>query len=324
MNKEGYPMHEQYDEIKVDINKVVDGLFGEGSISYKSAVEQRGVTNEDIAKVEAIINSKDILVPVSVDDSENFIDDDGCGDGRGVNVIVQNGEKKKKSLHRAKIFGGGPAMAMASLIGVTAPENSVNQLYMDSISMLRLRGLDFGAHTDDHATGEKSGCGAIDNSPTIIQNAAKYSEQIAATIGALVEDTSRLEDVLESFKKYAEVINGQEYSGKKVMTEIAESGKVIKELGGDHAEMYIVLNDVEGYTVEQNSVRDATEGRVQIFVTDLWRLKQRAEQMFDTTQAVQQSYLSQLVFTLATAATLTAGDLPVYRVSKSKELILAS
>ena len=97
--------------------------------------------------------------------------------------------------------------------------------------------------------------------------------------------------------------------------EIIDSGKIVKELTGKHLEMYIVLNDVEGYTVNQELVREVSGDQVQVFAVDVWRLKELAAELYEQPEEQALALKSMLVYTLAVAATLTKGDLPVYLAS---------
>jgi hypothetical protein len=173
-----------------------------------------------------------------------------------------------------------------------------------------------GAHTDDQASGKNSGCGAIDNAPRVVRASVKYEKEIRETIGALGVDTSELSSVYANFHAYSGAMPDEEnYSGRRVMGKIISAGKVIKQLVGEHREKYVVLNSVKGYTVDQALVRERTGGRADVFVVDLWRLEDIATGLHpEDAEAEARTYLSELVYTLGTAAVLTKGDLPVYLI----------
>ena len=98
------------------VSKVCDGLgIGEGSISGVAVAEGAGANT--MARVDEAINSPAILVRISNDDNGQMVDDDGCGDGRITQVVMRGHELLHRSLNRAKVFGGGSAMAAADLIG---------------------------------------------------------------------------------------------------------------------------------------------------------------------------------------------------------------
>lgn len=305
-----------------------EGLgFGEGAISYKDRAEQ-DVPVEELKKVEAIITEPaKILVDIDQEDGD-YIDDDGCGDGRGATesdgakVYIKQGDNfYKKSLNRAKVFGGAPAMAAAAMIALDAhkPEE-VTELFVAAMDELDEHDIDYGAHTDEHAGEANSGCGAIDNAPLIIDNVAKFQEQIKATIKKIIPDVDlmTLDEVIDAFVSYAENKQSDGYRGQAVMDEIDAREKVIKRLVKDHNEMYVILNEVEHQTVNQFTVRDASHEVVQTFAVDLWRLADINARLYvDEVESQDVAFTSQLVYTLATAATLTDGTLPVYKISET-------
>lgn len=304
---------EEMQEPQIETTRISDGLaFGDGSIS--------GQDEPDVLRQgEAAINSRQILVPVDRDDQGRVIQDDGCGDGRGVGLIFRLKERFKRSLNRAKVFGGAVAMTAAGRIGTGRVRGqAVGETFESSIDELEEKEMEFGAHTDELASGENSGCGAIDNAPKIVRAAIKYKQQIRQTIESLGADTGELSTVYDNFENYVEDLpEDEEYSGRRVMDKIVRTGKFIKQLSGKHHEKYIVLNTVRGHTVNQELVRKRTHGRAQVFAVDVWRLEDIAAGLQpEDPVAESRTYLSELVYTLATAAVLTKGDLPVYLIKQ--------
>jgi hypothetical protein len=303
-----------------EVKRIADGLgYGDGGISHE---DRKEVVGEEIAeRVEAAIESPTILVDVSTDKSGNMIDDDGCGDGRKRGRIFEGLTERFKSLHRSKVFGGGATMATAGIIGMgRAAGKTLRQAFSAGVSLLNDREIDFGAHTDTHSHHHEDncGCGAVDKAPAIVANVVKFKDKIRQSVLAFTDDVEDLDEVFASYEGYSNEIADQPYAGSEVMTEIADNGKIIKELEDDHFEMYVIINKVEGKTVDQEVVREASDGQVHTFAVDEWRIKQLADRMYpepefdDKTR--HKAYLSELVYTLATAATLTKGDLPVYVV----------
>ncbi len=305
---------------EVETNKLVDGLgFGEGSIS---GADQGEISADMRALVEGIITSKKILTPVDQDKDGYLLEDDGCGDGRGVKRIFEGTIERFKSLNRPKVFGGSPAMAVAIVIGTgQAPEMSLQETFSNSISELKKKMIGFGGHTDTHAHGDNCGCGAIDKAPATITSTVKYQKQIWDSISALGVDTTGLDEVLASFGEYASHVTDQPYSGRAVMEEIVDSGKVVKQLDDDHKEKYIVLNTVPGFTINQERIRHISDDKIQVFGVDVWRMQELAAKFYpDNPELQHKALLSELVYTLGVAAILTKGDLPVYTVSEVPEL----
>lgn len=289
---------------QITAERISDGLgFGEGPIS--------GETDQQTAdKAEEAVCSDRIVVPVECDD-------DGCGDGRRVGLVFRLRERFNRSLHRAKVFGGAIAMAAAGMIGTgRAKGMSMEETMEGAVTVLDENDVDFGAHTDDQASGENSGCGAIDNAPKIVRASVKYENEIREIIEALGADTGELGTVYANFKDYVDALpTDEKYSGKRVMGKIVDAGKIIKQLVGKHREKYIILNTVRGYTVDQELVRKQTGGRAEAFAVDTWRLEDIASGLHpEDPKTEAQAYLSELVYTLGTAAVLTKGDLPVYLI----------
>lgn len=311
--------------IEVEAVKIApEGLgFGEGNISLEARRHELG--EETLQKIDALVGSPGILTPVSTDKDGTMLDDDGCGDGRSVARIFEGTEERGKSLHRPKVFGGGAAMATATLIGLGAANGkTLRETFSMGIASLRDKMIGFGAHTDTHAHGENCGCGAIDKAPAIIGNAVKFQQQIRGSIEALGIDTTGLDDVEAAYAGFAAGELG-EYAGSDVMGEIIDNGKIVKELDDDHKEIIVVLNMVENHTVDQEKIRAASDNGAQAFAVDVWRVRQLADRLYaDQDEEIRhKAFLSELVYTLATAGTLTNGDLPVYVVSRQPDLVAA-
>lgn len=305
---------------ELEVQKVSDGLgFGHGAISRETIESEAGA--EVATATDEAISSPKILTKVDTDEAGKMLDDDGCGDGRGVKKVFDKFKTFTRSLHRPKVFGGGATMATASLIGTgKAAGQKLQRTFTSGIALLKKRRLGYGAHTADHVKNPDtdSGCGAIDNAPAIVEAAVTYKDQIRGVIDLLGIDTADLDEVEDNFAATAEANRGQVFSGKKVMGEVEDDGKVIKELAGPHIETRIVLNMIAGYTINQQFVRGKTGGKADVFAVDVWRLQQLAESLYPDDPAEQhKAFLSELVYTLATAAVLTKGDLPVYVIQSA-------
>ncbi|MEO7905003.1 MAG: hypothetical protein ABIR91_04380 [Candidatus Saccharimonadales bacterium] len=320
-----------------------EGLgFGEGGVSVKTQIE-RGILTSEAPKhiYEVLMNDPNVFKKVEASD-------DGCGDGRPWNKVIQmttvGGQKKiqlyKTSLLRAKVFGGG-------LVTASSMWRTINGTPGDGVAVahdrgrvaeeLARRGVSHGAHSDDHAEGQNSGCGAIDNYQVITANAVKYRSEITATLQVLYGDAYEENRVAvdEAFAVYESVSENAQYfsdaSGKQSMEQILQSGAVVKELAGGHMEETIVLSDVYGTTLDQpyftQTVKNACieeqkPQTIQAFSVDIWRGKEIASTItaiaceqdptLDPKNVYQLGYADFLIRTLAVASTLTPGDRPVY------------
>jgi hypothetical protein len=304
------------DTMRLEITKITDGLgVGEGTISGAEIAAAAGP--EAMARVDETIQSPSVLVAVDTDKNGRQIDDDGCGDGRFTKLVKRGTELLRRSLNRAKVFGGGSTMATADLIGSgAATGKTLQEAFGASIETMADKMINFGAHTADHAPDGKCGCGAIDEAPKAVSFVPKYRQQIIGQFEALGVSTDGLDDVLDNFTAYETEIKDQSFEGRAVMGRIVETGKIVKQLGGPHIEARIVLNFVPGMTVNQQLIREVSGGKVDVFGVDVWRMQQIAEKLYPQDETAQnRAFQSMLAYTLAVAAVLTKGDLPVYAVT---------
>ena len=286
------------------VTRIAEGFeFGHGSISG-SEIDPDTLALMD----EVIYDSPGILVPVEAED-------DGCSDGRRVVRVFTRKATFKRSLHRPKVFGGAVAMATASRIGLgLARGQELSAVFESSVDALVEKGMSFGAHTAEHAQDEDAGCGAIDKAPEILLAILKYEDQIRSVITVLGIDPAGLDGVFGNFRQYVRdnLSHASKYSGRKVVGQVLAAGKVVKQLGGEHRERRIILNRVRGHTVNQELIRLVTGGKAQVFAADTWRMEDIAAGVYPNRPEEQhKAVLSELVYTIATGAVLTKGDLPI-------------
>lgn len=273
--------------------------------------------------------------------------DDGCGDGREAKVIyeVRDGQRiaHTQSLLRAKIFGGGlvvfGSMMRSSVWGADIADATVLGDREKAASLLKQHKVKHGGHTDNHASGDNCGCGAIDKYPDITTNALAFRSDIEQVLKLVFgEDYSLYEKAIEEvFAVYAGIVHDQyryfaDAAGVKTRELLEQSGAIIKELADDHMEDFVVINDVVGETFHQREFDTILRERgvpttAQAFVVDMWRGRMYAQlvaseaaklgQNKDT--AFKKAMVDFLVRTLATAGTVTSGDQPVfYRTARMK------
>lgn len=304
-----------------------DGLgCGEGSISTKARLADPtdALTPVTMELVHDTIVNGEILVPIDKDKEGQLLTDDGCGDGRGVNRVIRGLEFLKKSFNRAKVFGGGLTMGIASRIGLGQANGSLKDLFETEAEEFRRLGIDYGAHIDENFGDKNSGCGAIDRAPDNIHNALAYKKQITETVGVLSgfvfgeepDETTLdiVESVFKGYEQYESNFPNEDHAGAEILDVVAEKQKVVKELDSKegHREVAIVLNLVEDMTVNQELIREVTDNVAQVFGVDVPRLLKIANRRYDNDHDRKAAFISMLVYTLSTAATLTDGSLPVY------------
>lgn len=82
------------EQLRIVSDKVTDGLgYGQGEISYAERLAEVG--RDKLAAAEKIINSTELLVKIGPDEGNLIVDDDGCGDGRGVSRVFQGTVEKE-------------------------------------------------------------------------------------------------------------------------------------------------------------------------------------------------------------------------------------
>ena len=303
-----------------------EGLgYGEGGISVQARLTEGSLSPETIDKVAQASKSSEATVAVS------DVSYDTCPDGRCASCIqrIEDGQviESKDPTYCYKVFGGGVTMGMSgSVANGKEKGNGVFVAFTNAVSRFKQKKIDFGVHSSNHAGGEKSDCGAIDNAPKIYVNTLKYRKQITATMGAVfgpnAEEEQYKKDLDEVYGNIEDFVtdNGfkkENYSGADVVGMIAEDGYPVKVLADNHLEVRVRVNvDVDDYTTDQQFIRTKTGEEAQIFAVDVPRMKELADLDYDDVPEKRKAFLGMMVYSLATAATLTAGDLPVDKVYK--------
>jgi hypothetical protein len=332
----GIDMREDIDmrEIKVNVLSEKGLGYGEGSISVQEQLDGKELSQESLTgAIEIVQTDSTVFVPVEAHD-------DGCGDGRATKRIYRFLDKLtgkietfKRSVPRAKVFGGGLVVASSMWRAVSDTPSEQESLESDRhtvADLLKEHGIGFGAHTADSHTSETTcGCGAIDKYREITANVSKYRTNIEGTLRVLYGDTyeDNQEAISYVFDLYSSLDENyfQEENGKKTMDFIETQGAVVKELTEDHLEDMVVLNDIEGTTLDQDKLRAKLREKglspdIQAFVVDVWRGRMYASLVAEKAQdtlkmdkawAYKVAYADFLMRTCATSATLTTGDQPV-------------
>ncbi len=303
-----------------------EGLgYGEGSISVEQRLNDPNdpLTSEIIDKVDTIIAGGEILVARQGSD-------DGCPDGRRAGRFMKGLKFLEHAYNRVKTFGGGLTQSVASQVGLGRAKSGLRKLFKSEADELEKAGIDYGAHTHKNASGDESGCGAIDQAPLIVSNVGVFRKQIKQTIGGLKDLLGRngvdasdenSNEVLDNFEDYAKEHPNDDYTGRSVIENVLEKERVVAELEDDHLEVAIVINLVEGMTVDQELIRSVTEDVAQVFPIDLPRKMEIADKRYDDEDdsVKSKAVLSMLAYALSTSATLTDGTLRVYVIEPVEE-----
>jgi hypothetical protein len=309
--------------------------FGHGTISKKLRLNTKDLDEAALEAARELIND-----PESYTYTEHG--DDGCGDGRDTALTYKLESGNSASLdgarrtfrrpgHRAKVFGGGLIMAwIMDRIVAGAPKNGQTALADRTAVAKKLRTipLAFGGHTDNHASGDNCGCGAIDKSRDIVKAAITYCDYIEDILKVILGDhfsAAAFDRVMDEYillaKNDAYMVDAQ---GDKTRRLLEKAGAVIKELNGSHNEVFVILNYVPGTTFNQTKLNTITDSKVQAFAVDIWRIDAYAEAVARWHKSDKQAYdtalCAGLVYTLAAAAVLTDGSQEIFVRTIKKQL----
>ena len=291
--------------------------------------------------------------------------DDGCIDGRCVNELAYPDGNKfitkyvddNQGNERAKVAGGGllTSLAMYKAVGedIVSPEEDIAYIARD----FARQGVQCGAHTAGSHGSEvldKTGCGANDKFDEIMNVAITHRKDISDVSSVLIRPSGNGfdADLLGSgLDKWSEILEVRGYfdgsNGVSRLDAIRdgilsaqatmlgnEKASVLKNLGGGHNEVLLVVNYAKGHTFSQTKLREMLMERhpevadpdelPQVFVLDMWRVEELAHAVANITpkdgterteDEKQARYLTALhagvAYQIATYATLTDGSLPV-------------
>ena len=310
----------------------------DSAISYKKKIDSGELRQEVADRVAELLSSGELLVAV-----DNY--DDGCIDGRpteSVLYITEEGEfyTKEADNHgheRAKVAGGGYFTGTAMRLGAGYKGETIDADMLATGSEVTSKGIYCGAHTGEHQHGEGTDCGANDKLLPIFEAALQFEDEIAGTTKALVEqaglefnpDTfakviAQWRTVLEDTGYFAESAGVTRLNAAEAIMAAAHTAtshekplSVIKKLSGDHQEIELAINYVDGKTVSQVALRDKLKESFpeidpkdlpQVFVVDAWRIVQLAQAAVPEAHFEEALYAG-VMYQAATAATLTDGSL---------------
>ncbi len=190
------------------------------------------------------------------------------------------------------------------------------ELMRQTTQILTDRGYQIGDHVDDHAEGEKTGCGANDNLEKIYRVIARKGDAIRDLarqlgFGDLVGDDEICERIEQAAADRAVFSQPDE-----VMEAIKNTpGSTVEELHGGHNEAMIVINNNPGTTLDHQLMADELGGEdLEAFDVDAWAFEASARAVADDPDdraEVKAKMTALLYYNLATALTLCGPDMPV-------------
>lgn len=209
-------------------------------------------------------------------------------------------------------------------------------------------GFTVGGHIDDNAEGNKTGCGAIDKIPGILERSTNpvAQKQIRKMTKMMLGDYYSQETVdsilgrLLSLQGMADEYFVRDEEGDYLFrkdtidTLRTLNPKGVEQLGGAHKEIALVINLVKGATFHRDQFSLDNDHEVQMFNYDFWKSIELAEKLYpvDTDDeiknkmngALRTRYITvRALFAVGTAMILTDGSLELV-VRQTQELQEAS
>lgn len=222
--------------------------------------------------------------------------DERCIEGYDVSKLLQ-----ERALG-AQVPGGTPGAAFALRIVEGIPEDvrmgrrTIVDDLAKTINRFRDAGIFFGAHVDDHAHGENTGCGAIDKLPQVV---ARYTDANAygvihrasqAMLGKAYDEElfNMLYDRVTALNHNSDDYLTKQADGSylykqgllKSMQDAVKKGKAVEKLSGNHNGVAVVINTVAGTTFDRDAFSVSTDHQVQVFNYDSWRTHELGRMMF--------------------------------------------
>lgn len=182
-------------------------------------------------------------------------------------------------------------------------DSSTLSAYRTILVALQAGGFPIGGHTDDHAEGTASGCGANDKLPLIYNFIARMATEIrelASAIGVAIDDETHKLIVRNAGER-------TEFSaGNELLVALRDIGgdEAIDPLEGSHNEVVAVINMRPGTTLDREALAREFGEVYQAFNVDAWSFAKAAEAISISPQEAAQKVAAMVYYNLATAGVL--------------------
>lgn len=181
------------------------------------------------------------------------------------------------------------------------------------------RGHELGDHCDNHAKGEKSGCGAVDKMQPIMNYIANHPEAMHSLAGVLgVHVPLQTHDTIISRADDLDKEKDLEFSpGSKAMDVLrgAAGEDAVEELKDSHDEVLLSVNTRPGTTLNRAAIQQEFGDNYQAFNVDVWALQESAAIMADGDEAKAGEYFAAMVYyNIATACVLGHRSLEIVQL----------
>ena len=181
-----------------------------------------------------------------------------------------------------------------------AGDGTTRDAFARTLKFVHDAGYPVGGHTDTHAHGVASGCGANDKLPLVYDFIARNGAELrrlAAGLGIEASD--------EGYQKImANASERTEFSpATDLLSELQSYGDVAT-LDGDHHEVVAVINTKSGTTLDRIALRAEFGEMFEAFNVDAWTFRPSAELITPEDGDIDATVLALAFYNLATAHVL--------------------
>lgn len=332
MPKERFPMGEDHEFDQSPVNIEWKGPVGgenphpdiwQGPISAKPEIVAKRFGSSE-SEVPAIMNRLKELAANRFRLAD-VLSSVRCIDGRS------ESQRPAREPLGPQVPGGTPVMALCYRLANWKPGATIESDLEEYRQLIE--GLPFppGAHEDETnaASEEKTGCGAIDKMIGILELMCDRQAMFAyarAIVEPEVSDDA-LADAVEEVIANAEMIltelrdsylpkgHGKESSGKRLLKKVKSIGHkqnihTVEKLAGEHREVLLTVNKIQGTTFDRDGFAEDTEGLAQSFNYDYWHAVDRARTVYASDEGAQRRMIvANVMYAVGTAMALTDGSL---------------
>lgn len=296
-------MSDEKDKIEV----VRLGAVGIGSIDPDTRVALNEIDDQTIDRLAEDIDAHYVWIGNKVEDIAMLIP-----------VWCVDGRDNEEDTPLAPNASGGSYSIVAGVALIDADALIVQEQTSASHGDIVFKdlienGYTVGGHCDDHAEGKSAGCGACDKFGEIISYVATHIKELSTVAENLGVPVS--EELQQTIARNAQNLIDAGYvsSGKEMVATIRSvaGDSQVQTLQGSHKEVLLVINTVDGTTLDRRTVAEQYGDRYQVFNLDTWALRNGIDAVSHTASEVEQKFVAAMLYNIATAAVLAGPSLRV-------------
>lgn len=189
---------------------------------------------------------------------------------------------------------------------------NTNEDYGRVVDFLQDAGYKVGGHSDDHAEGEKSGCGANDKLPAIMHFMATEPDtllQTAKAFGVNVDEATHSAITQKAASLVSE--EGRFSAGGELLRTLREKAgdEAVDPLSGAHNEVIALINTEYGTTLDRNALKAEFGENYQAFNVDVWAFSEAAKAISLSEEEAKAKEVAMLYYNVAAAYVLGGPNL---------------